>query len=80
MAVSSTCHTTTLAISMGLPTLSLTFRTSPFSVRARIETLVDRPDAALAAVSMDLESDSPLLLTALATASSAAELVPMLRL
>ena len=48
--------------------------------RARTETLVERPLAALAAVSMLLLSESPLLPTALATASSVAELEPILRL
>jgi hypothetical protein len=38
-AVSSTRHTTTAAISTGLPRLSFTLSRSPLSVRARSETL-----------------------------------------
>ena len=37
LAVSTTRQTTTVAISMGLPILSLTLRRSPLSVRARTE-------------------------------------------
>ena len=37
--MSRTCHTTTAAISIGLPEASLTLSLSPFRVRARSEIL-----------------------------------------
>ena len=78
--MSATCHTTTLAISMGLPILSLTFRISPFSVRARTEILVERLDDALVATLICLLSERLDLLSTSAVASSAELFEPMERL